>query len=406
MKKDWEIKKLGEVCDLQNGFAFKSSDYVEKSNVMNFRMSQIRPDGTMDLYHNTKYLPEDYANKYSDYLLSDGDVVIAMTDMASDPRILGRPTIVFTDGYKVLLNQRVGKLFKFDKNIYPKFLNYMLVSPSICDYYKSLGRGGLQLNISKQDILNASIPVPPLEEQKRIVKILDEKFAHLETIKANAQTNLQNAKDLFQSQLAKAFSNTTWEKKRLGDICRITSGGTPSRTNKSYWENGNIPWVKTTELQNNELNSTEEFITQKGLDESSAKIVPKDTILLAMYGQGKTRGMTAYLNIEATTNQACACILPSEDKNIYPKYIWKFLIGNYENIRNLAIGCNQPNLNSAMVKSIEIPLPPLPEQKRIVEELDTLSEKVRQLQEIYTKQIANCDELKQSLLQKAFEGEL
>ena len=197
-----------------------------------------------------------------------------------------------------------------------------------------------------------------------------------------------------------------WKTVKLGDVCEIVTGGTPSTTRKEYWENGNIPWVKTTELQNNELNMTEEFITQKGLDESSAKIVPKDTILLAMYGQGKTRGMTAYLNIEATTNQACACILPSDDKNIYQKYIWKFLIGNYNNIRNLAIGCNQPNLNSAMVKSIRIPLPSLEEQKCIVAHLDSLSEKVHQLEEIYTKQLADCDELKQSFLQKAFAGEL
>lgn len=404
MKKDWEIKKLGDVCDLQNGFAFKSSDYVEKSNVMNFRMSQIRPDGTMDLYHNTKYLPEDYANKYSDYLLSDGDVVIAMTDMASDPRILGRPTIVFTDGYKVLLNQRVGKLFKFDKNIYPKFLNYMLVSPSICDYYKSLGRGGLQLNISKQDILNASIPVPPLEEQKRIVKVLDEKFTHLETIKTNAQTNLQNAKDLFQSQLTKAFSNTTWEKAKLEDIALDFSRGKSKhrpRNDKCLF-GGDYPFIQTGDIRNADKYVTDYSETYNETGLAQSKLWPAGTLCI-----------TIAANIAETAILSFSCCFPDSVIGFIPNeklttvdFVYYLIQFFKSELQNLSKGAAQDNLNLAKFENMNFPLPPLPEQKRIVKELDTLSEKVRQLQEIYTKQIANCDELKQSLLQKAFEGEL
>jgi len=404
VKKDWEIKKLGDVCDLQNGFAFKSSDYVEKSNVMNFRMSQIRPDGTMDLYHNTKYLPEDYANKYSDYLLSDGDVVIAMTDMASDPRILGRPTIVFTDGYKVLLNQRVGKLFKFDKNIYPKFLNYMLVSPSICDYYKSLGRGGLQLNISKQDILNASIPVPPLEEQKRIVKVLDEKFTHLETIKTNAQTNLQNAKDLFQSQLTKAFSNTTWEKAKLEDIALDFSRGKSKhrpRNDKCLF-GGDYPFIQTGDIRNADKYVTDYSETYNETGLAQSKLWPAGTLCI-----------TIAANIAETAILSFSCCFPDSVIGFIPNeklttvdFVYYLIQFFKSELQNLSKGAAQDNLNLAKFENMNFPLPPLPEQKRIVKELDTLSEKVRQLQEIYTKQIANCDELKQSLLQKAFEGEL
>src|SRR3989344_1952365 len=129
MKTDWQTQKLGDVCDLQNGFAFKSKDYVGKSETLNFRMSNIRPGGFVDIYHNQKFLPDKYVVKYKDFLLNDGDLVIAMTDMATETKILGVPTIVQTEGKKLLLNQRVGKFFNIQNDrVYVPFLRYMLSS--------------------------------------------------------------------------------------------------------------------------------------------------------------------------------------------------------------------------------------------------------------------------------------
>ena len=159
--------------------------------------------------------------------------------------------------------------------------------------------------------------------------------------------------------------NKTYPYKTVGEFTTVTSGGTPDRKNNEYWKNGTIPWVKTTELQNNELTEIEEYITQKGLDESSAKIVPAGTLLIAMYGQGKTRGMTAYLGIEASTNQACACILPSE--NINQKYLWYYFILSYDKLRDLAKGGNQPNLNGNMIKSFQVLWPPIEKQDEYVQ---------------------------------------
>ncbi len=156
--------------------------------------------------------------------------------------------------------------------------------------------------------------------------------------------------------------------KKLTDVC---SGGTPDRKKADYWTNGSIPWVKTTELQNSTLYSTEEYITDKGLLESSAKLVPPETILIAMYGQGKTRGMTAFLGIEACTNQACACILPTD--RVRMKFLWQYFICQYEDLRNLAKGSNQANLNAGMIKDYLVPLPGLEEQKQfeqLVEQSD------------------------------------
>ena len=182
--------------------------------------------------------------------------------------------------------------------------------------------------------------------------------------------------------------------KSLTDVC---SGGTPDRKKAEYWVDGHIPWVKTTELQNNTIFSTEECITEKGLSESSAKIVPSETILIAMYGQGKTRGMTAFLGIEACTNQACACILPTH--RVRMKFLWHYFISQYEDLRNLAKGSNQANLNAGMIKDYLVPLPSLEEQEQfeqLVEQSDKSKFEAQQtLQELTVAQKA--------LMKKIFE---
>jgi len=183
--KDVEWVELGEVCDLQNGYAFKSSDYINNSDTLNIRMSNIRPDSGFDADYNKKYLPDTYGNKYTEYKLEDGDVIIAMTDMASDPKILGVPTIVRKPKDKVfLLNQRVGKLFNFDlSKVFIPYLKFALATNEVKNYYKGLGGGGLQINIGKRDILSAKIPLPSLEIQKQLVAEMEEQEKIIEANK-------------------------------------------------------------------------------------------------------------------------------------------------------------------------------------------------------------------------------
>ena len=149
------------------------------------------------------------------------------------------------------------------------------------------------------------------------------------------------------------------------ELTHVISGGTPSRDVLEYWCDGTIPWVKTTELQNKIITEVDEHITSKGLAASSAKIVPPNTTLIAMYGQGKTRGMTGYLGISASTNQACACILPSPEINSV--YIWKYFELSYDKLRNMAKGGNQPNLNGNMIKNFPVLVPPIKRQEEYVQ---------------------------------------
>lgn len=181
----WDMVKLGDVCDLQNGFAFKSTDYVQKSSTINIRMSNIRPNKTFDPDYNIKYLPDSFADIYRDYLLKTGDVIIAMTDMATETKILGLPTFVEnTSNKKYLMNQRVCRFININEKILSKkYLSYILQNPSIIQNYKNKGNGGLQINIGKKDVLEQIIPLPPLEVQEEIVKELEEEGKAVEECK-------------------------------------------------------------------------------------------------------------------------------------------------------------------------------------------------------------------------------
>ena len=191
-------------------------------------------------------------------------------------------------------------------------------------------------------------------------------------------------------QLPKGYKQTEigmipedWKVTTIGDIASVSSGGTPSRTNLSYWD-GSIPWVTTTQIDFNIIADAEQFITQNGLKNSAAKLFPPGTLLMAMYGQGKTRGKVAILGIEATTNQACAAISLSE--RIEHSYIFHYLISQYESIRDLSNTGNQENLNGLIIKSIEVALPPKEEQRAIATTLSDVDALIAALDKLIAKQ--------------------
>ncbi|MCV3419556.1 restriction endonuclease subunit S [Campylobacter lari] len=190
----------------------------------------------------------------------------------------------------------------------------------------------------------------------------------------------------------------SWEVKKLSDITEISSGGTPSRSKKEYWENGTIPWVKIKDIKEKFISTTEEFITEDGLKNSSAKLFKKGTLLYSIFA---TLGEVAILDIDATTNQAIAGINIKE-KNINILYLMYFLRSIKDEICSKGRGVAQNNLNLTILKQIEIPLPPLQEQERIVGILDESFAKIDESIKILEQDLLNLDELMQSALQKAF----
>lgn len=163
------------------------------------------------------------------------------------------------------------------------------------------------------------------------------------------------------------YSNVKWEIVKIGNIFETTSGGTPLRSNKNYYLNGKIPWLKSGEVSKGEIYKSEEFITELGLKESSAKVLPANTVLVAMYGA--TAGQVGLLKIESTTNQAICGILPNE--KVIPKYLYWILKSQYKKLLYLSIGGAQPNISQNIIKNLKIPFPPIEIQQEIANELDS-----------------------------------
>lgn len=219
--------------------------------------------------------------------------------------------------------------------------------------------------LSPDDFLDLEIELPPLDEQKSIVAAV----ATVDGAFVTAQRRARHLDAMFRAGATELFADLDAPDQRLGDVTTLSSGGTPSRANPANY-GGQVPWVKTGEVRFNRIQDTEEHLTEQGLASSSAKLLPAGTVLLAMYGQGATRGRCALLLREMATNQACAAILP--DERLLPEYVFFFLWSRYEAIRAESEGSAQDNLNQGMVADIELPVPALKAQEDVVRTLSTL----------------------------------
>lgn len=187
-----------------------------------------------------------------------------------------------------------------------------------------------------------------------------------------------------------------WRLPQIKDIASISSGSTPNRNNSEYW-NGNIPWVTTGELSSGHVNHTSELITVKAVKEAKMRIYPQGTLLMAMYGQGKTRGTVAILEIAAAVNQACAAITVKDGKS---KFLFYQLKNSYQDIRKLSNTGNQENLNADIIKTYQVPWAPDEEQERISTILTT-QDRVIELKE---KRLAEKQRQKKYLMQQLLTG--
>ena len=256
--------------------------------------------------------------------------------------------------------------------------------------------GATRQKLTQSDMRKIEITLLPIGEQQTVV----EKISKVFKLIALRKKQLSKLDELVKSRFIELFGGIRDSKrypyKAVKELTDFISGGTPSREVHEYWEGGTIPWVKTTELQNNIITEIDEHITKAGLDNSSAKLVPAGTVLIAMYGQGKTRGMTGYLGVEACTNQACACILPSDSIN--QKFLWQFFVLSYDNLRDMAKGGNQPNLNGNIIKNYPVLYPPMELQEQFaafVEQTDKSKLAVQQ-------SLEKLETLKNSLMQQYF----
>lgn len=197
-----------------------------------------------------------------------------------------------------------------------------------------------------------------------------------------------------------------WGWCKIGEVGSVGTGSTPKRGNSKYWTNGTIPWITSGALNNEYVNTCKEYVTEIALEETNIKFFPKHTLLVAMYGEGKTRGKCAELLFEATTNQAIAGIVQTGKEKEVRKYLKAFLVKNYQEIRRKSSGGVQPNINLDIVKNTLFPLCSLPEQQQIVQEIETRLSVCDQVEASIQTGLAKVEALRQSILKKAFEGRL
>ena len=258
--------------------------------------------------------------------------------------------------------------------------------------------------LNKEKLKNIDVLVPPLAEQKRIVKILDEKFAKIDKLKTAAETNLKNARELFNAELEKTFNEKDfWKTARLGEIALEYGRGKSKhrpRNDKCLF-GGEYPFIQTGDIRNSEkyIERYSETYNEIGLAQS--KLWPKGTLCITI---AANIAETAILTFPCCFPDSVIGFVPNEQ---YTSVDFIYYVIQYfkTELQKISKGAAQDNLNLTKLESMDFPLPPLSEQKRIVAHLDKLSEKVKRLEEIYRRTIADCEELKKSILKKTFEGE-
>ena len=364
----WEMVRLGDVLDYE-----QPTNYIVKSDL--------------------------YDNKFKTPVLTAGkSFILGYTD-ETDGIFSKLPVIIFDDfttvskyvDFPFKVKSSAMKILKAKEGVADtRYMFYLLQTLNLdCEQHKRYW-------ISK--FAPFQIPLPPLPIQKRIAEILDAADA----LKRKDQALLKKYDELAQAIFIDMFGDPVknekgWEVKTIGSLTSVGSGGTPSRQEPSYFE-GEIPWVKTTEVNGEMINSTEETISQSGLKNSSCKIYPKNSVLIAMYGQGKTRGQVGILGVEATTNQACAVISPC--KSLNPIFLFNYLKLSYKELRSLGRGGNQENLNKGIIEDFHVIVPPMKTQTKFNGLIDNIKHQQIKAAE------GKSNSLFQALIQKAFKGEL
>ena len=279
----------------------------------------------------------------------------------------------------------IYKCFRFQPSENPGFWEWYFESGSHDPALRGLVNEGARagrFNISVTQFLSTNVWRPDEAEQQKIADCLDSADALIEVQGRKVEALKAHKKGLMQQLFPQEgetqprrrfpeFEGTgEWIHDTLGNLFDITSGGTPARAKEEYW-NGRIPWITTSLVNFNVITEAGEYISENGLKNSSAKIFPEKTILLAMYGQGKTRGQVAMLGIPAATNQACAAILPR--KGISPNFVFLNLGSRYEELRGLSNSGGQENLSQGLIKALQFSYPSEPvEQQRIADCLTSL----------------------------------
>ena len=388
MVNGWKTKKLGEVaevCMCKRIFAHQTSKI---GNIPFYKIGTFGKEA--DAYISSQ-LYEEYKAKYS--YPEKGDVLISAAGT------LGR-TVVF-DGRPAYFQDSNIVWLKIDKS--------QLCNDYLAHYYKVIkwasSEGSTISRLYNGIICDTEILLPPLEEQAAIAEALSD----VDSLISSLQKLIEKKKAIKQGTMQELLTGKKrlpefsgeWNQFRLGEMTEIYSGGTPSTTISEYW-GGSIPWMSSGELNNKKIYDVEGRITQKGMQNSSAHLIPKYCVLIGLAGQGKTRGTAAYNYISLCTNQSIAAIYPN-DKKFDSRFLYYIIDSMYESLRELSSGDGgRGGLTKGLISNLEIYMPEVPEQQAVAQVLSDMDSEIEQLE----KKLAKYQQIKQGMMQELLTGRI
>jgi type I restriction enzyme S subunit len=412
LPENWCWTKIGSISSLHRGVSYKKTDaHTERreNSCLVMRGGNIC-EGSIDTEADNIYV--DISLVAENQIVRKNDIIIVAS--TGSTKVIGRAGISKMDYLDVAFGAFL-LLVRPSTKVNQRYIDYFFLSDNYRNRIKKLASGININNIRGEYITETLVPLAPLAEQQRIVDRIESLFAKLDEAKEKAQAVVDSFETRKAAILHKAFTgeltkkwrksaNTRWVYKKIKDCCKLGSGGTPSRKVPDFYK-GDIPWIKTGEIEWNDIYDTEEKITQSAIDNSSARCYKPGVVLVAMYGMGVTRGKASILRVQAATNQA-VCVLEPQSALLYNRYLLYYFMRNYWDIREKAVGGNQLNLSLTIIKELNIEIPPIDEQMEIVQILDDLFAKEQQAKESAEAVLDQIDLMKKSILARAFRGEL
>ncbi len=390
---EWDFIKMGEKVDLLTGYPFSSNSYSNKG-IRLLRGANIKR-GELSWGDDITVYWDNHFDKLDKFELRLGDLVIAM-----DGSLVGRSFAqVNSSDLPSYLLQRVARIRSEELDI--NFLKHLISSMHFVRYCDSVKTVTAIPHISSKDLNNFSIPTPSYTEQKKIAEILSTWDEAIQKTEALIKKKERLKKGLMQQLLTGKRRlpgfNDKWREVKLGKLISTFSGGTPSRQKQEYY-NGSIPWIKSGELNQRRIHTTEEKISSEALAKSSAKLVHKGALLLAIYGA--TAGVISVnMMSSAAINQAILALIPLDNK-IDIGFLELWFLYNKDKIIHTFTQGGQPNLSAKIVKSLKLNCPSIEEQKRISRLLFAIEDDIQGL-----KVLSDCiKSQKKGLMQQLLTG--
>lgn len=410
---NWCWVRLSDLSEIiSKGTTPKGGKDAYVSEGINFlRVENINDDGTIShdtIAHVTSEMHTGFLKRS---ILKKGDILVSIAGT------LGKTGIVDEADLPLNTNQAVSFIRLKSECLNRRYIKASIDNPVTQNLLLAKTKVTSIPNLTLKIIGDCMIPLAPLGEQQRIVDRLESIFAKLDEAKEKVLDVVKSFELRKSAILHKAFTGElteqwrqehgigmdSWKSKLLSECCLISSGGTPSRKKMEYY-NGDIPWVKTSEIDWNYIYDTEEKINEEGLENSSAKLYKEGAVLVAMYGMGVTRGRAAILKTSAATNQAVCVLQPG--KYLNNRFLFYFFMCHYWDVRDQAVGGNQLNLSGTIIGRFQIMIPTIFEQIEIIRILDAFTIKEKQAKEILQVVIDRIDNMKKAVLVRAFHGKL